>query len=81
VGQPSGTDELLSLAPYGLDVVAYPEKYDYYNLDQPLNVLPTIYTSLCYNYSLTTQYSSYSDLWHFVVNYEEYIKEGFPNEE
>jgi len=79
--QPSGTDELLSLAPYGIDVVAHPEKYDYYNLDQPLDVLPTIYTSLCYKYALTTQYSSYSNLWHFVVNYEEYIKQGFPNEE
>lgn len=79
-GQPVTPDELLSLAPYGVDVVIHPEKYDYYNLDQPLNSLTPIYKSLCYKYGLTTQYSSYSDLWFFDVNYEEYIKQGFPQD-
>jgi hypothetical protein len=79
-GQPVTPDELLSLAPYGVDVVIHPDKYDYYNLDQPLDVLPTIYKAMCYKYGLTTQYSSYSDLWFFDVNYEEYIKQGFPIE-
>jgi GR25 family glycosyltransferase involved in LPS biosynthesis len=80
-GQPSTPDELLSLAPYGVDVVIHPDKYNYYNLDQPLDVLPTIYKAMCYKYVLTTQYPSYSDLWFFDVNYEEYIKQGMPKEE
>ena len=80
-GQPVTPDELLSLAPYGVDVVIHPDKYNYYNLDQPLDVLPTIYKAMCYKFGLTTQYSSYSDLWFFDVNYEEYIKQGFPKDE
>ena len=80
-GQPVTPDELLSLAPYGVDVVNHPDKYNYYNLDQPLDVLPTIYKAMCYKFGLTTQYSSYSDLWFFDVNYEEYIKQGFPKDE
>jgi hypothetical protein len=79
--QPATPDELLSLAPYGIDVVMNPSKYNYYELDQPLDVLPTIYKALCYKEGLTTQYSSYSDLWFFTPNYEEYIKQGFPKEE
>jgi GR25 family glycosyltransferase involved in LPS biosynthesis len=80
-GQPVTPDELLSLAPYGVDVVTHPDKYDYYNLDQPLDVLPTIYKAMCYKFGLTTQYSSYSDLWFFDVNYEEYITQGYPKDE
>jgi len=72
--QPVTPDELLSLAPYGVDVVNNPKKYDYYNLEQPLDVLPTIYKSMCYKYNLTTQYPSYSDVWKMDVNYSEYIK-------
>jgi hypothetical protein len=79
--QPVTPDELLSLAPYGVDVVNHPDKYNYYNLDQPLDVLPTFYKSMCYKFGLTTQYPSYSDLWFFDVNYEEYIKQGFLNED
>lgn len=78
-GQPVTPDELLSLAPYGVDVVLNPQKYDYYNLSQPLDVLPTMFKTMCYKYGMTTQYSSYSDLWFFKVDYEEYIKQGFPN--
>ena len=78
-GQPATPDELLSLAPYGIDVVLHPDKYDYYNLDQPLDILPTIYKTLCYKFALTTQYPSYSDLWYTDVNYCEYLKQSFPN--
>jgi len=72
------SDELLCLAVYGEDVVKYPNKYNFYNLDQPLDVIPTNYISLCYEKSLTTQYASYSDLWHSFVNYEQYIINSFP---
>ena len=76
--QPVTPDELLTLSPYGIDVVLHPEKYNFYNLDSPLNTLPTHFKHLCYKYPLTTQYSSYSDLWHREVNYEDYIQIKYP---
>lgn len=57
-----GIDELLCLYVYGQDVAYDPNKYNFYNLEQPLEVLPTVFTSLCYKYVLSTQYNSYSDL-------------------
>lgn len=74
----TAVDELLCLSIYGEDVVRNPNKYNFYNLDQPLNYLPTKFISLCYDKSLTTQYSSYSDLWDINVNYEDYIINSFP---
>jgi GR25 family glycosyltransferase involved in LPS biosynthesis len=71
-------DELLCLSIYGEDVVRDPNKYNFYNLDQPLDVLPTNYISLCYEKPLTTQYASYSDLWSTNVDYEKYIANSFP---
>jgi len=71
-------DELLTLCVYGYDVVANPNSVNFYNLDQPLDVLPTHYTALCYEKSLTTQYSSYSNLWHYETHWEEYIIKSFP---
>jgi hypothetical protein len=71
-------DELLCLSIYGSDVTKTPNKYDFYNLPQPLDVLKTYYTSLCYEKSLTTQYSSYSDLWGYVTDWETYITSSFP---
>lgn len=71
-------DELLTLCVYGYDVVADPNKFNFYNLDQPLDVLETYFTGLCYEKSLTTQYSSYSNLWNYVTNWEEYIINSFP---
>jgi hypothetical protein len=76
--QPVTPDELLTLSPYGADVVLNSEKYNFYNLEQPLNSLPTIFKHLCYKKPLTTQYASYSDIWNSEINYEDYIKKGFP---
>lgn len=76
--QPVTPDELLCLAPYGKDVVLNPNNYNFYDLEQPLDNLPTFFKSLCYKKPLTTQYSSFSDLWNTNVNYEEHIKGGYP---
>jgi len=71
-------DELLCLSIYGKEVTENPNKFRFYSLDQPLNVLPTIFNSLCYKYSLTTQYKSYSDLWNMDVDYFKYITSSYP---
>jgi hypothetical protein len=76
--QPVTPDELLTLTPYGVDVVLNPNNYDFYNLNNPLISLPTIFKQLCYEKPLTTQYPSYSDLWCRDVDYENYIKGGHP---
>ena len=78
--QPITPDELSTLSQYGFDVTINPEKYNFYNLEQPLNVLSTRFKHLCYKEPLTTQYPSYSDLWDKNVNYEEYIKTGYPSQ-
>jgi GR25 family glycosyltransferase involved in LPS biosynthesis len=75
---PIAIDELLCLMVYGSDVVEYPEKYNFYDLDSPIDVLPTKFTALCYKEALTTQYASYSDLSKFNVDYEEYITSSYP---
>lgn len=72
-------DELLCLSIYGFDVTTNPNAFNFYQLDNPLNDLPTIFTSLCYEKSLTSQYASYSDLWYVDVNYTDYIKSSHPN--
>jgi hypothetical protein len=71
-------DELLCLSIFGFDVTTDPNKFNFYQLDNPLNDLPTIFTSLCYEKSLTTQYASYSDLSNTQVDYEYYIKSSHP---
>jgi GR25 family glycosyltransferase involved in LPS biosynthesis len=77
---PTLIDELLCLSIYGTDVTKTPNNYNFYNLDQPLDVLKTHHTSLCYEKSLTTQYSSYSDLWGYVTDWETYITSSFPKQ-
>jgi GR25 family glycosyltransferase involved in LPS biosynthesis len=71
-------DELLCLAIYGKDVVADPNKYNFYQLNNPSESLTLHFTSLCYEDALTTQYPSYSDLWHNDVNYSQYLIQSFP---
>jgi GR25 family glycosyltransferase involved in LPS biosynthesis len=71
-------DELLCLSIYGEDVVRTPNEFSFYQLDQPLNDLKTYHLALCYEKSLTTQYSSYSDLWGYVTDWESYITSSFP---
>jgi GR25 family glycosyltransferase involved in LPS biosynthesis len=71
-------DELLCLLIYGYEVTSDPNKFNFYQLDNPLNHLPTIFTSLCYEKSLSSQYASYSDLQNMEVNYTEYIKNSHP---
>jgi GR25 family glycosyltransferase involved in LPS biosynthesis len=71
-------DELLTLSIYGYDVVHNPNSVNFYNLDQPLDMLETHYTALCYERALTTQYSSYSDLWGYETQWEDYIIKSFP---
>jgi GR25 family glycosyltransferase involved in LPS biosynthesis len=72
-------DELLCLLMYGDDVTYDPNKYNFYQLDNPVDTIPTVYTSLCYKVALTTQFASYSDLWHINVDYERYISSSFPD--
>jgi len=72
-------DELLCLSMYGPDVVKNPNKYNFYNLENPYLTLPRKFISLCYDEALTTQYHSYSDLWNHSNNYEKYITQGYPN--
>jgi hypothetical protein len=74
----TAVDELLCLLPFGKDVVSDPNSFGYYQMDQPLDNLPTNLNSICYESSLTTQYASFSDLWQVDVNYEEYISNSFP---
>jgi GR25 family glycosyltransferase involved in LPS biosynthesis len=71
-------DELLCLIPYGEDVVRNPNKYQFYTLDNPIDILPLHWTSLCYESALTTQYRSYSDLWRFDSDVESYITSSYP---
>jgi len=71
-------DELLCLLVYSESVARDPQKYDFYQLDNPLENLSTNFISLCYESALTTQYSSYSDLWHFDSNVESYIISSYP---
>jgi GR25 family glycosyltransferase involved in LPS biosynthesis len=71
-------DELLCLAPFGYEVSCDPNKFSYYQMDNPIDDLKTYFLSLCYERSLTTQYSSYSDLTEVEVNYESYITSSFP---
>ena len=71
-------DELLCLSIYGNDVVNNPNKYDFYNLEQPLDNLQTYFKSLCYEKALTTQYLSYSDLWGTVSDLETYMISSHP---
>lgn len=74
----TAVDELLCLLPYGKEVACDPNKFGFYQMDQPLNDLPTEVNSICYETSLTTQYASFSDLWQIDVNYEQYISQSFP---
>jgi GR25 family glycosyltransferase involved in LPS biosynthesis len=71
-------DELLCLVPFGYDIAYDPNKFKFYEMDNPLENLSTIFLSLCYERALTTQYQSYSDLWHTKTDYEYYISSSFP---
>ena len=71
-------DELYCLSIYGEEVVRNPNQFNFYNLDQPLDVLSTKFISLCYESPLTTQYSSFSDLWGFNTDTEEYLITSHP---
>lgn len=71
-------DELLCLVIFGYDVSMDPNKFNYYNLDSPLDSLPTEFLALCYERALTTQYKSYSDLWNVDADYESYLTSSFP---
>lgn len=79
LGIPSTPDEFLCLYQYGREVVYNPKKFNFYQLEQPMDVLEVKIKSYCYETALTTQYSSYSDLWGIVTNYENYIANNFRN--
>ena len=64
-------DELLCLFMYGEQMAKNPENF--YKEDQPLNKFPTVFKSLCYKYSFSTQYNSYSDLTRVETNLENWI--------
>lgn len=71
-------DELLTLAVYGKEVTSNPNSFNFYQLDRPMDVLPIVYKGLTYEKSLSTQYSSHSDLWGYVTDWEEYIIRSHP---
>jgi hypothetical protein len=71
-------DELLCLVIFGYDVAYDPNKFKFYEMDNPLDELKTLFLALCYERALTTQYKSYSDLWHVDSDYETYISSSFP---
>jgi hypothetical protein len=75
-----GVDELLTLFAYGVDLAKNPNKYSFYQSDQPLNDFKTEYLCLCHTYALSTQYNSYSDLWKHVTTLENWIPKHHPNE-
>ena len=70
-------DELLCLIPFGKNVAKDPHSVNYYNMDSPLDCLPTHFISLCYEKPLTTQYPSYSNLVRQFVDYSDYITQNF----
>lgn len=71
-------DELLSLLPYGKDVVINPNKFNFYQLDQPLTSLPVEnIITLTYRYCLATQYQSYSSLWGHSNDLSGYISSSY----
>jgi hypothetical protein len=71
-------DELLCLVVYGYDVSMDPNKYGFYQMDNPIDDLATFFNGLCYERALTTQYQSFSDLWQSYSNYEDYITSSYP---
>lgn len=71
-------DELLCLFAYGYDIAKRPNDFDFYQKDQPLDHFTCIYTCLCHEYPLSTQYNSYSDLWGHITNLEEWIPMHHP---
>jgi hypothetical protein len=66
-------DELLCLFAYGYDIAKNPNKFEFYQKEQPLENFECVYTCLCHEYPMTTQYNSYSDLWGHTTNLEEWI--------
>jgi len=71
-------DELLTLLPYGKNVVIDPNKHGFYQMDQPLTSLPLEnITSLTYRYCLATQYQSFSSLWRHSNDISTYISSSY----
>jgi GR25 family glycosyltransferase involved in LPS biosynthesis len=68
-------DELLCLYTYNMDVVMHPfeKELNFYGQENPLEVFSTNFISLCYEYPLSTQYNSYSDLWNHETTLENWI--------
>jgi hypothetical protein len=75
-----GADEMLTLFAYGVDLAKDPNKYSFYQSEQPLNDFPVKYLCLCHTFPLSTQYNSYSDLWGHYTNLEEWIPLHHPTE-
>lgn len=72
-------DELLCLFAYGYEIAKDPNQFNFYQTEQPLDVFPVKYISLCHTFPLTTQYNSYSDLWGHVTNLEDWIPKHHPD--
>ena len=73
-----GIDEMLCLFTYGFDIAKDPNKFNFYEKDQPLDHFTPEYISLCYKISFTTQYNSYSDNWNCITNLENWIPRHSP---
>ena len=71
-------DELLTLLPYGKDVARDPNKYGFYQMDQPLTQLPVEnIVTLTYRFCLATQYQSFSSLWRHSNDISTYISSSY----
>lgn len=71
-------DGFLALVPYGTDVLLNPNKYNFYNLENPLEKLPTVFTALCHFYPLSTQCNGMSSISHNYCNLEDVLDKYHP---
>lgn len=71
-------DEFLCLFSFNPELAYDPNKYKFYEKDQPLDCFEKKYITLTYKYALTTQYDSYSDLWIKESNLSEYLASSHP---
>lgn len=69
-------DELLCLFMYGEDIAKNPSEY--YKTEKPFEKFIPIYKSLCYKYSFSTQYNSYSDLTGIETSLENWLPNHHP---
>jgi hypothetical protein len=71
-------DEFLCLFAYSPEIASDPNSFEFYKKEQPLDCFESKYKSLTYKYALSTQYNSYSNLWHKEALLSDYISSSHP---